>query len=79
MLSLLCDAHKIVELKFLNARKKLDGLGHKDVPIWFVALTLLTCSYVHARTHTRTHNIPRKTSNNESELSNKTHILNRKF
>mmetsp|Transcript_39638 Transcript_39638/g.64507 ORF Transcript_39638/g.64507 Transcript_39638/m.64507 type:complete len:104 (-) Transcript_39638:174-485(-) len=24
----------IVELKFLNARKKLDGLGHKDVPIW---------------------------------------------
>mmetsp|Transcript_2081 Transcript_2081/g.4764 ORF Transcript_2081/g.4764 Transcript_2081/m.4764 type:complete len:223 (-) Transcript_2081:224-892(-) len=24
----------IVELKFLNARKKLDGLNHKDVPIW---------------------------------------------
>ncbi|GAB5359342.1 hypothetical protein AAMO2058_000535800 [Amorphochlora amoebiformis] len=24
----------IVEIKFLNARKKLDGLGYKDVPIW---------------------------------------------
>jgi adenine phosphoribosyltransferase len=24
----------IVEIKFLNARKKLDGLGHKDVPVW---------------------------------------------
>ena len=24
----------VVEIKFLNARKKFDGEGHNDVPIW---------------------------------------------